>query len=75
MKILSADVIAEFCISKMTTGNKNVLENIHGNGDGEVYFAASKHLFDTSTLFPHRNIHQCTWTTPDRKTSVTLLTS
>jgi hypothetical protein len=68
MKILSGDVNAEFCICKMTTGNENVRENIQGNGDGAVNFAASKHLLDTSTMFQHRNIHQCTWTTPDGKT-------
>jgi len=72
---MSGDVNAEFCISKMTTGNENVRENIQGNRDGAVNFAVSKHIFDTNTMFPNRNIHQCTWTTPDGKNSTTLFTS
>jgi hypothetical protein len=59
----------------MTTGNENVRENIQGNGDGAENFAASQHFFDKSTMFPRRNIHQCTWNNPDGKTSVTLFTS
>lgn len=50
MKILSGDVNAEFCISKMTTGNENIGENIQGNRDGAANFAASKHIFDKSTM-------------------------
>jgi hypothetical protein len=74
MKILSGDINVQFRFSKMTNGNENVRENIRGNGDGAVNSAASKHFFDKSIVFPHRNIHQCTWTTPDGKTSNTLFT-
>ena len=30
--------------------------------------ATSKNLVVTSTMFPHRNIHKYTWTSPDGKT-------
>jgi len=50
MKILSGDVNAEFCISKMTTGNENIRENIQGTRDGAVNFATSKHIFEKRTM-------------------------
>ena len=33
-----------------------------------VNFAISKNLVVKSTMFPHRNIHKYTWTSPDGKT-------
>jgi hypothetical protein len=33
-----------------------------------VNFAKSKNLFVMSTMFPHRNIHKYTWTSPDGTT-------
>jgi hypothetical protein len=33
-----------------------------------VNFATSKDLVVKSTMFPHRNIHKYTWTSPDGKT-------
>jgi len=33
-----------------------------------VNFATSKNLAVKSMMFPHRNIHKYTWTSPDRKT-------
>jgi hypothetical protein len=33
-----------------------------------VNFATSKNLTVKSTMFPHRNIHKFTWTSPDGKT-------
>jgi hypothetical protein len=37
------------------------------NGVRTVNFATSKNLVVKSTIFPHRNIHKYTWTTPDGK--------
>jgi hypothetical protein len=33
-----------------------------------VNFATSKNLVVKSTMFPHRNIHKYTWTSPDGNT-------
>ena len=33
-----------------------------------VNFATSKNLVVKRTMFPHRNIHKYTWTSPDGKT-------
>ena len=38
------------------------------NGVRIVNFASSKNLVVKSTMFPHRNIHKYTWTSPDGKT-------
>jgi len=38
------------------------------NGVRTVAFATSKNLVVKSTIFPHRNIHKYTWTSPDGKT-------
>jgi hypothetical protein len=37
------------------------------NGVGLANFATSKNLRVKSTMFPHRNIHKYTWTSPDEK--------
>ena len=34
----------------------------------EMPVTTSKFLVVKSTMFPHRNIHKCPWTSPDRKT-------
>jgi hypothetical protein len=39
------------------------------NGIRVVNFATSKNLRVKSTMFPHRNIHKYTWTSPDGKTN------
>ena len=31
-------------------------------------FATSKNLVVKSSMFPHQNIHKCTWTSPDGQT-------
>jgi hypothetical protein len=45
------------------------IENLHeinnDNGARVVNFAISKNLIAKSTMFPHRNIHKFTWTSPD----------
>jgi hypothetical protein len=43
-------------------------EVINDNGVRVVNFATSKNLVVKSTMFPHRNIHKYTWTSPDGKT-------
>jgi hypothetical protein len=34
----------------------------------ELHFATSKNLIVKSSMFPHRNIHKYTWTSPDGNT-------
>jgi hypothetical protein len=55
-------------IFKPTTGNKSLHQESNDNGVRIVNFVASKNLFVKSTMFPHRNIHKYTWTSPDGKT-------
>merc|ERR1711867_40797 len=38
------------------------------NGDKFVDFCASNNVAITSTMFPHRDVHKYTWTSPDGKT-------
>ncbi|PNF29719.1 hypothetical protein B7P43_G12562 [Cryptotermes secundus] len=54
-------------IFKPTTGNENLHEINNDNGVRVVNFATSKNLTVKSTMFPHRNIHKFTWTSPDGK--------
>jgi hypothetical protein len=49
-------------------GNENLHEVSNHNGVRLVNFATSKNLRVKSTMFPHRNIHKYTWTSPDGKT-------
>jgi hypothetical protein len=51
-----------------TIGNESLHQNSNDNGEGIANFATSKNLLVKSTMFPHRNIHTYTWTSPDRKT-------
>jgi hypothetical protein len=53
---------------KPTTGNKGLHEICNDNGVRVVNFAKSKHLIVKSTMFPHRNVHKCIWTSPDENT-------
>ena len=43
-------------------------QDSNDNGVRIVNFATSKNLVVKSTMFPHRNIHKYTWTSPDGKT-------
>jgi hypothetical protein len=54
-------------IFKPTIGNESLHEISNNNGVRVVNFATSKN-FVKSTMFPHRNIHKFTWTSPDGKT-------
>jgi len=55
-------------IFKPTIGNEGLHQDNNGNGVIIVNFATSKNLVVKSTMFPHRNIHKYTWTSPDGKT-------
>jgi hypothetical protein len=55
-------------IFKPTTGNDSLQEISNYNGVRLVPFATYKNLTAESTMFPHRNIHEFTWTSPDGKT-------
>jgi hypothetical protein len=55
-------------IFKPTVGNESLHEISHDNGVRLVQFATSKSLRVKSTMFPNRNSHKYTWTSPDGKT-------
>jgi len=71
MKILLGDFNAKVereNTFKPTTGNESLHQNSNDNGVRIVNFATSKNLVVKSTMFPYRNIHKYTWTSPDGKT-------
>ena len=71
MKILLRDFNAKVGrenIFKLTIGNESLHQNNNDNGAGTVNFANSKNLVVKITMFPHRDIHKHTWTSPDGKT-------
>jgi hypothetical protein len=55
-------------VLKLTTGNECLHEISKDNGVGVVNFATSKNLTVKSTVFPNRNIHKFTWSSPGGKT-------
>jgi hypothetical protein len=55
-------------IFKPTIGNESLHEICNDNGVRLVNVYTSKNLRVKSTMFPHRNIHKYTWTSPDGKT-------
>jgi len=55
-------------ILEPTIGNESLHQDSNDNGVRIVNFATSKLLIVKSTIFPHRDIHKYTWTSPDRKT-------
>jgi len=55
-------------IFKPTIGQESLLQDSNDNGVRLVNFATSKNLVVKSTMFPHRNIHKYTRTSPDGKT-------
>jgi endonuclease/exonuclease/phosphatase family metal-dependent hydrolase len=70
MKILLGDFNAKLGrehIFKPKIGQDSLHQVSNENGDGLVNFATSKNLVVKSTMFPHRNIHKYTWTSPDGK--------
>jgi hypothetical protein len=52
---------------KPTIGNDSLHEISNDNGDSVENLVTSKILTVKSTMFPHRNIHKFTWTSPDGK--------
>jgi hypothetical protein len=71
MKILLGDFNAKVGrenIFKPTIGNESLHEISNDNGVRIVNFATSKNLVVKSTMFPHREIHKYTWTSPAGKT-------
>jgi hypothetical protein len=71
MKILLGDFSASVDredILKPTIGNESLHKISNDNGVREVNFTILKKSV-TGTLFPHRNIHKPTWTSPDRNTT------
>jgi len=71
MEILLGDVNAK-------VGRENILrtiirdESLHqdsnDNGVRIMYFVTSKNVVVKNTMFPHRNFHKYTWTSPDEQT-------
>jgi hypothetical protein len=55
-------------IFKSTIGNESLHEISNDNGVRVVNFATSKNFVVKSMIFPHRNIHKYTWTSPDENT-------
>jgi hypothetical protein len=57
-------------ISKPAVGNENLHKIRNDNGVRVINFDTSKNLIVKCTVFPHRNIHKFTWTSPDEKTQI-----
>ena len=73
MKILLGELntkVGRENIFKPTIGNESLHQDINDNGVRIVNFDTSKNLVVKSTMFPHRNIHKCTRTSPDGLTHI-----
>jgi exonuclease III len=71
MKMLLGDFNAKVDredIFKPTIGNESLHAISNVNGVRVVNFATSKNLIVKSSMFPNRNIHKFTWTSPDGRT-------
>jgi len=71
MKVLLGDFNAKVgraSIFKPTIENESLHLDRNDNGLRMVNFATSKNLVFKSTMFPHRDIHNYTWNSPDGKT-------
>jgi hypothetical protein len=55
-------------ISNRQIGYDGRHQDSNDNGVGIVKFATSENLVVKSTMFPHCNVHNYTWTSPDGKT-------
>jgi len=56
-------------VSKPTIGNESLHRDSNNSDVRIVNFATTKNLVFKTTMFPHRNIHKYTWTSPDGKTT------
>ena len=71
IKILLGDFNAKLDrenIFKPIIGQESLHQDSNDNGVRSVNFAISKNLVVKRTMFPHRNIHEYTWISPDGKT-------
>jgi hypothetical protein len=71
MKILLGDFNAKLGREdtfKPIIGQESLHQVSNENGVRLVNFATSKNVVVKSTMFPHRNIHKYTWTSPYGKT-------
>jgi hypothetical protein len=71
MKILLGDFNKKVGIEnifKLTIGNESLHQDSNDKVVRIVKFATSKNLVVKGTIFPHRNVHKYTWTSPDGKT-------
>jgi hypothetical protein len=55
-------------IFKPTIGNESLYKISNDNGIRILNIATSENLTAKSTMFPHHNIHEVVWTSPDGKT-------
>jgi hypothetical protein len=56
-------------IFKPTIENETIHQDSNDNGIRIVNFATPKNVVVKSTMFPHRDIHKYTWTSPDGEDS------
>jgi len=54
-------------VFKLAIGQESLHQHSNDNGVRLVNFVTSQNLVVKSTMFPHRNIHKYTWTSPDGK--------
>ena len=55
-------------IFNSTKGNESLHQDNSDNGVRIIHLATSKNVVVKCTIFPHRNIHKYTWSSPDGKT-------
>jgi len=55
-------------IFKPTIGNESLPQGSSDTGVRIINSATSKYLVANSTMLPHRNFNEYTWTSPDAKT-------
>jgi hypothetical protein len=68
IKIMLGDFNTKLDILKPTIGDESLHEISNDYGIRVVKFATSRNLRVKKTMFPHRNIHKYTRTSPDGKT-------